>query len=428
MSSTSSSNTPEHPIDTQSFPQGNPLLRPFWSLRHGNYAIYWFAMAGQFWAMNMQMFVRSWYAYDLEGRASLIGAVAVAQGLPVLFFSLFGGALADRLNKRNVIIVGFTVATLSTLGVAVLITTGDIKWWHLIISAMGSGLGMALAMGARQSIILELVAREELLNAVALFNLGNNVARIAAPAVAGLLLGMALGIQGVYYVMTVLSVTSVVVLFVLPSGSFQPAVRDERQSMVRNIGEGLHYIKDHRVIIWLILVFTLSATFGMPYLHLMPVLAKEAWGVEASKVGLLFSMAGVGAVIGSLGMATLGNFRGKGVLLLAITAAFGAGIVALALSPIYLVALFVLVPLGIFQSARISLNSALAQLQAHAKIRGRVMGVYHMETGVHPFGILGISLLADKIGPEYALAISGCIVVLVCGYIYLASPEMRSLR
>ena len=138
-------------------------------------------------------------------------------------------------------------------------------------------------------------------------------------------------------------------------------------------------------------------------------------------------------MIGSLGMATLGNFRGKGVLLLAITAAFGAGIVALALSPIYLVALpelwpVVLVPLGIFQSARISLNSALAQLQAHAKIRGRVMGVYHMETGVHPFGILGISLLADRIGPEYALAISGCIVVLVCGYIYLASPEMRSLR
>ena len=238
---------------------------------------------------------------------------------------------------------------------------------------------------------------------------------------------MALGIEGVYYVMTGLSVTSVIVLFLLPSAAFKPAVRHERQSMHRNVGEGLHYIKDHRVIVWLILAFMLSATVGMPHLHLMPVLAKEAWDVEASKVGLLFSMAGMGAFIGSLGMATLGDFRWKGLLLLAITAAFGAGVVALALSPVYLAALFVLAPLGIFQSARISLNSALTQLQAHAEIRGRAMGVYHMETGVHPFGILGISVLADVIGPEYALAISGRMVVLVCSYIYLASPEMRRL-
>ncbi len=403
----------------------NPALRPFWSLRHRNYAIFWAALSFELWVMNMLMFVRSWYAFELEGRASLIGAVAVAQGIPVLLFSLFGGALADRLNNRNVLIAGFAVNTVSTLGIAVAITIGAIEWWHLLISAMGAGIGQALAMGARFSMIAELVEREAILNANSLANLANNSSRIAAPAVAGFLLAWGFEIEGVFYLMSVLSGVSVLILFMLPSREYrQPA---QRQTVLKDMVEGLRYVKEHEIILWLILVYTVTATFGMPYLFLLPVLAKNSWSAEPSQIGLLFSMVGVGALIGSLGTASLGGFNRKGLLLLIVSFGFGAGIIGLALSPIYLIALFVAVPVGVCQSARLSLNPTLVQLQTPAEIRGRVMGVYEIGSGVFSIGVLGVSALADEIPSDYALALSGGAVMAFCIYVFLTRPSIRRL-
>ena len=405
-----------------------PALRPFRSLQNRDYFIYWMALGAQQWTNNMQMFVRPWYAYLLTDRAILIGVVALAQGIPVIFVSLYGGALADRMNKRNVVIAGFAITTVSSLGLAIVIGTGIIEWWHLIISAAVAGVGQALANGARQAIISDLVERDDLLNAVSLANLPNNVARIASPAIAGLLLGISLGIAGVYYLMTALGVLSVFVMLYLPALPSIAQIRGE--SIMRNMAEGLAYVKRHKIIIWLILTFMVSASFGMPYLHLLPVLAKEEWTEETWKIGLLFTMPGVGALVGSLAMASMVDFRRKGLLLLLITSGFGVGIVALAFSPHYLIAAIVLLPVGLFQSARISLNSTLTQLQAADEVRGRVMGIYQIETGVNPFGILAITALADVLpshGAQYALAVSGTMLVLFCLYTLYTRPYLRNL-
>ena len=160
----------------------------------------------------MQIFARAWYTYELTGKATLIGVVASAEGLPLLAFSLYGGTLADRLNKRKLLILGFMLSAIATVIIAIVITIGSIEWWHLAISAFVLGSSMALTSGARQSIIPELVEREEVLNAISLGNTAGNASRIAAPAIAGLMVVL-VGVQGVYYLMSVLQVVFVILFW-----------------------------------------------------------------------------------------------------------------------------------------------------------------------------------------------------------------------
>ncbi len=373
----------------------------------------------------MQMFVRSWYVYELTEKATLVGVVAIAQGLPVLAFSLFGGALADRVNKRNVLIGAYLLSGMASLGIAVVVSVGAIQWWHLVLSSATGGLGIALIGGARQSVIAELVSREELLNAVSLTNTAQNISRLAAPAVAGFVVASAVGIGGVFYVMTGLYFAAAVILSSIPRRAFRSGIR--RQSVLKDMGEGLRYVRNNEVILWLTVIFMVTAVFGMPYVYLLPVLAKEAWSSEPQQIGLLFSAVGAGAVVGSLSMASLGNFQRKGLLLIIMAVGFGAGIVALTFSPFYLIGLIVLFPLGAFQSARVGLNASLVQLNSPDEIRGRVMGIYHMEIGVHPLGVLAVGALADLVGPQIALAVGGGLMVLFLAYVYQRKRFIRQL-
>ena len=373
----------------------------------------------------MQMFVRSWYVYELTEKATLVGVVAMAQGLPVLAFSLFGGALADRVNKRNVLIGAYLLSGMASLGIAVVVSFGAIQWWHLVLSSAAGGVGIALIGGARQSVIAELVSREEMLNAVSLTNTAQNISRLAAPAIAGFVVASAVGIGGVFYLMTGLYFTAAVILSSIPRRAFRSGIR--RQSVLKDMGEGLRYVRNNEVILWLTALFMVTAIFGMPYVYLLPVLAKEAWSAEPQQIGLLFSAVGAGALVGSLGMASLGNFQRKGLLLIIMAVGFGAGIVGLTFSPFYLIGLIVLFPLGAFQSARVGLNASLVQLNSPEEVRGRVMGIYHMEIGVHPLGVLAVGALADLVGPQVALAAGGGLMVLFLAYVYQRKRFIRQL-
>ena len=346
-------------------------------------------------------------------------------GLPVILLSLFGGTLADRLNNRNVLFAGFLISAISTLGIAIVISAGLIQWWHLLLSALGSGVGMSLASGARMSIVSDLIPRDHLLNAISLSNLANNFARIAAPAIAGLILASALGIEGVYFLMTALSFVAVVIIRLVPVTVTHQ--KDRSRSVFSDMAEGLNVVRNDPTIRWLCLLYMVTASFGMPFLFLLPVLGEEAWASGPTQIGILFSMLGGGAVIGSLGTASLGSFRRRGLLLLIVSSGFGIGIIVLASSPIYWMAFAIMLPLGTFQASRLSLNATLVQLQAPEESRSRVMGIYSFGNGVFPFGILAISALADVIGPQYALATSGTVVLLFSLYVLLSNPRLRHL-
>ena len=382
-------------------------------------------MIGAMWAMNMQMFVRPWFAFQLEGEAWLIGTTALAQGVPTLFLSLYGGALADRFNNKVMLIFGYTISTLATLAIAVLIQTEVIVWWHLVLSAGVGGIGLAMAMGARLAIVSELVPPGEVLNGVSLSNIANNVARIASPAIAGYMLSAALGPSGVFYIMSGLSGLSVVLFFLLPSG--RTRVRNTTQSVLKDMEDGFRFVKGHETVPWLILMYMVTATLGMPYLFLLPVLGEVAWEATPAQIGLIFSMVGIGSLIGSFSTATMGSTGRMGLMLIIVCIGFGLGIVALAFSPLYWIALVVAVPLGTCQSARLSLNPALVQLQAPDYIRSRVMGIYEFSNGIFPIGVLLMAITMDYLDPRMVMGAAGTLMALYSFYVLIGKPNVRRL-
>ncbi len=176
-------------------------LRTFESLKNPHYRLYWAAMMGQMGSMNMQMMARAWFIYDLTRSPAMLGVMALANSLPMLFLSLFGGVMADRVQKKNVLLVGQAASAVVALGIAVSISLGSIGAGHLIVAGVLQGIIMGLMMPSRQAIIPEIVGERDLMNAVSLNAAGMNINRLLAPAAAGFLIAT-IGIEGVFYIMT----------------------------------------------------------------------------------------------------------------------------------------------------------------------------------------------------------------------------------
>ena len=417
---------------------GNPAFRLFMA-----------AMMGQMGAMNMQMVARAWFMYELTDSATLLGAVALANGLPLLVLSLYGGVIADRVPKKNVLILGQAASAALALGVAMLITTSLITWQLLLVASVVQGMIMALMMPSRQAVIPELVGDEGLTNAVALNTAGMNLNRLMAPGVAGVLIAVT-GIEAVYYVMTGLYVVATAFAFGLPiTGSTTLS----GGKALDNVAEGLRYIKESPVLPALLLATLISVVFSMPYMMLLPIFTKDIITVEASdlawmtqlpvlgglleplpdlfaessfRLGLLMTISGIGALAGSLAIAAMpANHRGKlflgSLLLTALT------LLAFSFSPWYFLSLVLVVPLGLGQAGRMALSNALVQANADDIHRGRVMSVYMMEFGVTNLGIFFIAILAGFIGVQWAIGGGAAILLVIVLYYMVKVPTIRQL-
>ena len=217
--------------------------RMFQSLGNPAFRMFMAAMMGQMGAMNMQMVARAWFMYELTDSAALLGAVSLANGLPLLILSLYGGVIADRIPKKKVLILGQVSSAALALIVALMITTDLINWEWLLAASVVQGMIMALMMPSRQALISELVGEEGLTNAVALNTAGMNLNRLMAPGVAGLLIAI-VGIEAVYYVMGGLYMVATVFAYSLPiTGS--AAISGGKA--LDNVAEGLRYIKESPV-------------------------------------------------------------------------------------------------------------------------------------------------------------------------------------
>ncbi|MCK4362475.1 MAG: MFS transporter, partial [Dehalococcoidia bacterium] len=292
-------------------PPEQARVTTFTSLKNRHYRWFWLGMLASFMGIHLQLVARNWLVYEMTGSALVLGIVIAAWGLPILLLSLYGGAVADRLKKRDLLIVTQVANGIITLIIAILIATGGIALWHLIAAAALTGIIFAFHVPARLAIIPELVHKRELLNAIALNSTGMNLSRFVGFAIGGALLG-AIGVAGVYYVVVVCFFVSAALLFMLP------VVEKVRQRVVTSIKvdlvEGLRYIYHSPLLRSLLAMAFVSIAFGLPYMNLMPVFAVDIFNVGEFGLGLLLGMAGLGSLIGSLILASLGDFRRKGLL------------------------------------------------------------------------------------------------------------------
>lgn len=395
------------------------------SLSIGNFRWYWVGMLGAFFAMQMDLLARGWLVYDMSGSALALGVVSAGWGIPVILLSLFGGVVTDRRQKRNILIVTQALAGVVTVAVTILIATGLIQIWHLIVASLLNGTIFAFHLPGRQAIIPELVGRGHLMNAIALNSSGMNLSRIVAPALAGVLVGVA-GVAGAYYVIIAFHLLSTLSLCMIPASGQSIAVRGN--SVLRDLVDGLHYIRQRSTIMLLLAMAFVPLLFGMPYLMLLPVFAVDVLHVGPTGLGALTAASGAGALLGSLGIASLGDFRRKGLSVLALLLAFGVFVILFASSTSLYLSLLLLVFVGFGSAGYLAINSTMLQTRIAPEMMGRVMSVYSMTFGLMPLGTLVVGALAERWGTSLSLMAGGAVLVAFTISIAILSPNIRKLE
>jgi MFS family permease len=401
------------------------LPRTFAALQHRDYRLLWFGTLGSFTAMQMSMVARGYLAFALTGSATMLGVVMFARALPQFFFTLFGGVLADRLPKRNLLLVTQTLTGLTVLATAILVYTGLITIWQLVILGFIEGSIFSFNMPARQALIPELVGQKGLMNAVALNNAGMNFTQVFGPALAGFLISApAIGLRYTFFVMAACYLVPVLTLTQLRPAPV-PAGR-RKAPMTEELRGGLRYIRSHETLGMLLIIGLVPVLIGFSYQSLLPVFASDrVLNVGASGLGIMSACVGVGALFGSLIIASYNDFRRRGLVQLIVGAGWGVTLTFFGLASSFHVALIALLLVGLTASAYRSLNSTLITAVTDQKFYGRVMSVQMLGFSLSMLTPLPVGVIVDRIGAQTTIAING---VLITCFVIGVATLVRSYR
>ncbi|KPK72458.1 hypothetical protein AMJ87_04645 [candidate division WOR_3 bacterium SM23_60] len=396
------------------------------ALHHRNFRLFWFGQMISLIGTWMQNVAQGWLVLQITNSPFLLGLVSMLGTLPVLIVSPIGGALADTLNKRTVIILTQVTAMTLAFVLATLVLTKHVQYWHIVILASTLGITMSIDAPTRQSFVVEMVGKKDLLNAIALNSSIFNLARILGPALAGLIIS-AIGIVLCFY-LNGISYLAVIAGLLLMRGNFSPA-KKQRARVIEDIRDGFGYARRDKRIMALITLVAISSIFIMPYAMLMPVFARDILHVGPKGLGILLSAAGIGALIGALSLAIFSSYKKKGRFVLVGSVVFTTAIILFSFSSSYHISLLLLLFVGwgmVTQNA--SINSLL-QTRSPDHLRGRIMSLYVLSfMGMMPFGSFQAGLLADHFGAKMALRIGGVIVACITYFIFTKNKEFISME
>ncbi len=396
----------------------------FNSLENRDYRWFWLSSTFAATVMQMNLVARSWLVFDLTDSYSALGWVSFCAGVPLFILSPFGGAIADRFEKRGLIVFSQILMGLVILGISILIFTDVIEFWQLVVAALLNGVFLAFNLPSRQSLVPRLVERRLVMNAVALNSGSQNMNRIVAPAVAGVMISV-IGMEGVYLLTAGFAFLSAALMLFVPSKGTLSL--EERGSLRNEVREGLRYVRHNETLRALMIMAIIPIVFGMPYLMLLSGYAKEVLGVENEGFGGLLSMAGVGAVIGSIVIATMTDFSRKGWLLIVSAAVFGVFLMLFASTDNFVFALLLMMGVGLGNAGYLSVNNSLLLLSSEERMHGRVMSLYMMSIAIMPMAVLPMGVLSDVAGAQIVIGVGGALLVLFTVLMTILSSTLRRL-
>lgn len=396
--------------------------RMFSSLKSRDYRLYFLVTISHFAAMSMQIFTNPYLIYHLTGSPALLGTISLVSAAPMIIISVFGGAFADRLQKKRIIIVCMSSLAVISLIIGFALAAGAINrdnsasWWILIIASFIQGIIMGMMMPAIQALIPEIVGREQLMNAIAMNTLGMTVMNLIAPVIAGFVVGDDYQFEVVYFVMAGLYLASVLFMVFIPARAKIIATGNK---ILADIRDGFRYIQKDPLILR-ILVFTLIAVvLAMPFQQLMPIYAEDILKVGPPGQGLLFSVSGAGAFIGSLFLAAMPNKK-RGIILLGSGILAGVALTIFSFSSIMMVSLIVIFFIGLAQTFRNTLGGALLQTFTTDAYMGRVMSIMNMQWGLMSVCTFLAGILAERFPVEWILG-SLSMLLIVLSLIFLVT-------
>jgi MFS family permease len=405
---------------------GTRRFATFAALSVRDYRVMWLGMLAAFTAMQMQMIAQGFLAYDLTGSATVLGLVGFASGLPQLFLGLIGGVVADRVPKRRLLATTQSATGLIALTTAVLVHSGGIEVWHLYALGVAQGTVFAFNMPARQAWIPQLVGEQHLMNAVALNNAGMNFTRIFGPALAGgLIAAPMVGLAGVFYLIAACYVLVVTSTFLIKTSGL-PLKRERPSSPAADLRDGVRYVWSDGHLRMLLTLAFLVTCLGMPYQTFLPVFAGEkVLDIGATGLGLLSAAVGIGALAGSLVVASISAMRRQALVQLIMGSGFGVSLVLLGLSRSLVVAMAVLAMVGLTANFFMSLNNTMLMSRTKPRFYGRVMSVYMLSWSCMPLASVPLGRAADSIGAPTATALAGAAIAVLVASIAVIAPRYR---
>lgn len=393
----------------------------FRALRHRNFRLYWtgqiISQAGSW----MQIVAQGWLVYRLTDSPLMLGLVTFLPLLPVAPLSLLAGVLSDHIPRRTLILITEIILALQALAMAALIWLDVIQIWHVIVLSFIMASAAAIEQPARLAFIVDTVGKEDLPSAIGLNSSMYNLARILGPTLAGVLLA-AFGEAGCFLINGVSYLAVIVALLVMRLPPH--AKKEDRMRLGGSLMQGLKYTWNMRQIRGLMLIVAISSFFTLPYLSLMPVFSRDVLQAGPQGLGLLMAAVGVGAILGALWVAGMGEGK-RGRWLTWANLLAPLALVMFSFSRSFALSLLLVAFVGAGNAVRQTLANSLIQLTTENQYHGRVMSVFNLLfNGMSRFGALGVGAFAEVIGVPWAVGGSAVISAVLSLFLVLFMPDL----
>ncbi len=361
----------------------------------------------------MQNIAQPLLAYKLTDSPFLLGLVGALQFLPVLLFSLFAGVIIDRFPKKKLLIITQSASMLITLILAILAFTGEIRYWHLIIMASALGMANTLDMPARQSFVIELVGKEDLMNAIALNSTVFNISRIIGPAIAGILMEYS-GVAFCFFANAISFGAVLISLFFIKPQKLENREVEKGKTIFQNIGEGLRYILKSEILFSTIIIMAIVGTFAPNFSVLIPVFTSKILHMKEAGFGYLMSFMGVGSLFGAVYVAAFSRSGPKRIILRIVPVAVGLLLILIAFTDKFILTGLALAITGFFFVMFSSSSNSALQLNTDNEYRGRVMSIYTLVfAGSTPIGNLFAGAMTQFFNARIGFVSCGAAIVVL---------------
>jgi MFS family permease len=400
------------------------LSRALAAFHYRDFRVLWFGAFSSTVGNWMQEVAQAWLVFDLTKSSFFLGLDDFLGQLPILLFTLIGGVVADRHDRRHVLLGSQYIQMSTAFILAALIYLGVVRVQYVLLLSFVAGLGQAFGGPAYQALIPSLVRKNDLPNAIALNSIQFNLARVFGPLLAGVTLAAwgsaaCFALNGLSFLVVIVALLSLTIKHIPPV---------DKKSMMQELKGGLRYAKGQPAIVALTILASLTTFLGLPLLTLLPIFARDIFHGDINRYSHMMAFSGAGAVCGALIVAWLGRFRHMGLAVLAVQSLFGALVVAFALSRVSWLSDALLFCTGASLLMVFSMTASLVQLIVPDNLRGRVMSIYMVAfRGGMPLGSLAAGWIASVTSAPLVLAVNGGLIMCVSGYFLIRSHGVREL-
>ena len=405
----------------------------FGAFEHRNFRLLWVGRFSSNMGRTLRVFLRGWMVWQLTDSTLLMGVVISSLSWPMLFMPFLGGIVADRMDRRRLLIITETLLVVLWAAVSLLLTLGLIQWWHFIVSSVISGVIQSFGRPGHLAMVADVVDKRRLPSAVALDATAQTWPGVTGPAL-GVILIPFIGLAGGFWLTTFTQIITVVTILKL-DWTVKDRSADERQGAGSGFLEGFRHVRGEPVLLGLVTLGVCSALFAQSYNFLLPVFADDILGLGGETrgiqgLGVLMTGSAIGASVGSAVALALSNFQRRGLLLLGAVVLFSLLIMAFSRSELFWLSFIILFSMRIMGAVTQTINMTVMQLLAPDHLRARVMSFRVFMIGLSPMGVLIMGTLAEPtlLGVQNAVLLGGAVYGVVTLTLFASTPALRGFR